>query len=124
MILIIHIRRRKNNCPHLQEEALNYFAEQVWINRSLSTLALDARKISETLSTVEKKYKTSFKHLNTDDDVPFATMVSSNPLISPYKDDRGRRWGVSQRNHWDTVVLTEINSGLAEHDLDIGVDVK
>ena len=45
-----------------------------------------------------------------EDDVPFVTFVSTNPLITPHKDNRGRRWGVSQRNQLDTVVLTEINS--------------
>ena len=77
-------RRRKNNSPVAQSEASAYFAEHTLLSKRLSNL------ISDT--------NTSTNH---------NIASSSNPLLSPHKDSRGRRRGISQRTELDTIPLKE-----------------
>ena len=109
---VSHTRHRKINCPVNQLEASVYFAEQTFLNQRLSKLASDTNCTSQRMSAVEKKYNVEKK--KEEGDLTFVAFVSTNPLINPHKDAHGRRSGVSQRNRFDGLVLTEIMSELSE----------
>ena len=59
----------------------------------------------EHLSLIEEKYNTSNMFYGS---IPFRDFVTTNPIIKEHKDEKGRKYGVSQRNELDQMVLKVI----------------
>ena len=65
-------------------------------------------------STVHDDDDESSRIAQNTDSILFAKFFATNPLLSPYKDFLGRRWGVSQRSRLDYLMMMEILSGYRE----------
>ena len=113
---------RKNNSRHTsQSKASVYFAEQSLLKNQFSKLMVENGETLEhrleRLSILENAYNEK----SVDDDASFLELVSTNPMFIQHKTVFGRRNGVSARNEWDSVVLSELSSGF-NHERNVSLE--
>ena len=102
----VKLKRRKDNCPAALSEAPAYFAEQMFLQKRLPEKEPDMVMVLRGTSLTRENDKVG-NQLN-----PMS--FSINPLTARHKDSRGRRLGVSQRNQYDIMVLSDINCASSE----------